>query len=804
MLALPLIYDDFVLGVLFAHTTSPRYFNEHDINLWSAFASQAATALKSAQEEERYIRDYTRLANELGKLNEKMNLENTMIRLATAGKTIFESDTCRLALVDPATGSVEGWEWAEGDMVEFRHESQPRSDGVTNYVLQTGESVFRSVGDKDKPQPVSELVAKGLKSFASLPLVYSGRNIGVLHCNYLTRQQPFDQHLRTLMEAFGARAAMALDRARRDRISGIWRELDHQTITGEDYKTSYQIFMEKLHAVSHPAFSELYFYKPATSAGKLVPAGMETVFMGNRPTLWRFSENGFRKQLIREIEQTNGGLLIVNDLESPKGSPYGNYVKKEEIRAIIAVRLDVILKEQPDSGMAGLLVMGFQKPTNFELDDLVELQYAGNFIAANILRRHLQLALQNAAEQRNQQLRSVVSIFREFVRYGRTLRLDFIAERSIEILGIDTCSLLEYDQKKGAFIQRGTAGNRYPEVPYSLPEDKFKIRFVDAKEPLEIVDVRSDELTRDSKYVEREEIKKVIVFPLRVEEKFLGLFFANYREASPLSSDATEAIGLFANLAALVLHESQLGATLTETEQRLTRRVFLDKVSLIEAAWRHTLIQKASAIRNHVFFLQKYIKRHAGQFPGESPVHTAVADIDRIAAKILDAPPRVPQSFEAEEYVLLVPVLNEVVEQIGDQTTLNSDSSIEIVVDIDALNGIQVVGHAGRLSYALEALLQNSYKAMPSGGKIVISGTRNGEWVEIRIQDTGEGVPVEIQSTLYKVVLTKEQETTGMGIGGVLAATIVEDHKGSITLERPGPGDTTVLVRFPIAQEALQ
>ncbi len=47
MLALPLVYEQRVWGVLYAHTFRQREFSDHEVNLWSAFAAQAAASVRN-------------------------------------------------------------------------------------------------------------------------------------------------------------------------------------------------------------------------------------------------------------------------------------------------------------------------------------------------------------------------------------------------------------------------------------------------------------------------------------------------------------------------------------------------------------------------------------------------------------------------------------------------------------------------------------------------------------------------------------------------------------------------------------
>lgn len=798
MVAIPLIHANWVLGVLYAHTFSLRAFDSHDIDLWTAFASQAAATLSNTLEDERHIQDYLRLANELGKLNEKMKLNEAMTRVATAGKTIFESDTCRIAFVDPHANRIVDWAWADGDPEEYRCESEPRPNGVTNHIIRTRQALFQTVEEDKIPHPVPELVTRGLKSFASLPLIYGGHIIGVLHCNYLTKQRPFDEHLKTLMEAFGARAAIALGRAHRDKTIDAWHKMDQLAVASQDHQSSYRVFTETARTTLCANFAAFY---PSTSVAALkasVSGSTECISVGEPPTDWNASKYNQRDKLISEIGPDLNGLLIVNDIEStPKGT-YKGLKKLGKFKAFVALHLNAMIQEGVNAQQAGLLLLTYQEKTTFEANDLAGLQYAGDQLEGRILRRNLQIALQDSILGRNQQLRSVIHTLKAFLEQGRGLSLDFIAERSLEILGIDTCSLLEYDPIKTRFVQRGTAGLRFPDAPYTIPDDMFKERFMESLEPVVIMNVHQDDTMWESEHAEREEIQSIIIFPLRAEGEFLGLFFANYRKLKNFSREDKEAIGLFADLAALVLHESRLGAELNETQKRLDRHLFLVWVSMLENTWRHSIVQKASAIRNYAAVLSKQLSQLATHPPQMHSVPMVIENIDKLANDIANAPPRVPQSWEMMADIIPLRALLREVASRESKPLLQPDSSIEIQTYLEDLGNVQVSGYRRWLIYALEALFQNARNAMPSGGVISVTGTQNGSWAEIRIRDTGDGVPESIRKTLFKDITPKDQDAIGMGIGGLLVATILEEHRGTIELERPGPGDTTILICLPI------
>jgi len=52
------------------------------------------------------------------------------------------------------------------------------------------------------------------------------------------------------------------------------------------------------------------------------------------------------------------------------------------------------------------------------------------------------------------------------------------------------------------------------------------------------------------------------------------------------------------------------------------------------------------------------------------------------------------------------------------------------------------------------------------------------------------------------VQITGRRPHAGLGIGSLLVTTLVDENQGTIELEKPGPGDTTVLIRLPIDRQA--
>jgi signal transduction histidine kinase len=121
--------------------------------------------------------------------------------------------------------------------------------------------------------------------------------------------------------------------------------------------------------------------------------------------------------------------------------------------------------------------------------------------------------------------------------------------------------------------------------------------------------------------------------------------------------------------------------------------------------------------------------------------------------------------------------------------TLSSDIAPG-VPDIEADPGI--------LRQALLNLAKNAVQAMPDGGKLQISAspTKDGR-VEMRISDTGVGIPPENLAKIFDLYFTTKE--TGTGIGLSLVYRTVQLHNGDIDVEStPGSG-TTFIIKMPKA-----
>jgi two-component system sensor histidine kinase ResE len=110
-----------------------------------------------------------------------------------------------------------------------------------------------------------------------------------------------------------------------------------------------------------------------------------------------------------------------------------------------------------------------------------------------------------------------------------------------------------------------------------------------------------------------------------------------------------------------------------------------------------------------------------------------------------------------------------------------------------------VLGDFDRLEELIGNLLDNAIKNTTSEGEVQIFDTIYGDHIDIRISDSGPGIPLEQLPYVFERFYQVTGVRTGVGLGLAIAREIALAHNGTITAEsQPGEG-ATFIVRLPSA-----
>jgi signal transduction histidine kinase len=103
-----------------------------------------------------------------------------------------------------------------------------------------------------------------------------------------------------------------------------------------------------------------------------------------------------------------------------------------------------------------------------------------------------------------------------------------------------------------------------------------------------------------------------------------------------------------------------------------------------------------------------------------------------------------------------------------------------------------------QIEQALHNILRNAVEAMAGGGTLRLSAVPvpGRSSVEIRIEDTGHGIPEQDRERIFQSFFTTKIKGTGLGL--TIVQRVLKNHGGEIVIEQPATGGTRVLVQLPV------
>jgi PAS domain S-box-containing protein len=126
---------------------------------------------------------------------------------------------------------------------------------------------------------------------------------------------------------------------------------------------------------------------------------------------------------------------------------------------------------------------------------------------------------------------------------------------------------------------------------------------------------------------------------------------------------------------------------------------------------------------------------------------------------------------------------------------------IKIATHVAAPDAI-VRADSERLQQVFWNLLANAVKFTPAGGTVDVYLERNGSLAEIRIEDTGPGVPEEFLPRIFERFSQADGSSTrkhgGLGLGLAIVRHLVELHGGTVSAANREAGGAVLTVRLPV------
>lgn len=297
-------------------------------------------------------------------------------------------------------------------------------------------------------------------------------------------------------------------------------------------------------------------------------------------------------------------------------------------------------------------------------------------------------------------------------------------------------------------------------------------------------------------------VQALVAIPMALEQRVLGYICLAFAEPIELSESQQRVLLAFAAQAALVMEHANLFEALRHNQNELIRSSKLAALGTFSAGIAHEFNNILAGILGYAQ-LGMLSDDRENQRESLAVIEQSCVRARGITSGLLAfarrSPPQRRLSMVQDAVEAALVLIERELVKANIAVERNYGPIPATICDNDQL--AQVVLN----------LLTNARDAMvPHGsGTITISLEPHDQMIELRVRDTGSGIPEELLEQIFQPFMTTKgalggSTTPGTGLGLAISYGIIESHDGTITVESQVGSGTTVIVRLPIVAESEQ
>lgn len=789
-LGIPLVAKGEMIGVIALEKNEASFYTQQDVQLVSAFASQAAIALENAN----LYRDSLRRAQELDRRSQRLGLLN---RLSTALSAALEQDEIFAITIeelsraiDARTISVVTFEYPGSAIPGEKDRQKPLRpilvteqppegfDDLPYSLPQTPlfDRLSQSLGIFSTETAQQEAELAPLKDFFSLretqSLLVMPMSTGAeLHSLLLIQKdEPYHYSAEEfeLIRTICNQAGIALENARLfEQTRRLTEELERRVGERTSQLAQEHHRMATLLRIITELSASLDLEQVLTRTLKVLNEAIaaEQIFC----LIWRPGEAKLRQ-----------AASVFSDSAYPK-SPVAFKPNRGFAGAVISGRIPCLITdvlEDPDSGeyqdiessqrsaagvplmvgeeLLGALLLFHSQPGHFSPDQLDLIHAIGNQIAVTVNNAELYNLIRDQAEDLGNMLRS------QQIETSRSRAiLESVAEGVLVTDAENRITLFNASAEKILDLNRQQILGRSLEHFTGLFGGAARSWMTTIREwSGELISYNLGQTYAEKINLEDGRVVSIQLAPVLIRDEFLGT------------------VSIFHD----ITHQVEVDRLKTE---------FVATVS-------HELRTPMTSIKGYVDLLLMGAtgdlseqQRHFLEIVQENSQRLAILvndllDISRIEAnrvKLVLQPLDLRQLAE---------------DAIGDLVERSKKAEKRLEFNLEVSSDLpRVTGDPDRVRQILAGLLDNAYHYTPQSGQITLRARQLGDEVQVDIQDSGIGIPLEEQEHVFERFYRGENllvlEISGTGLGLSIVKHLVEMHAGRIWLHStgiPGEGST--------------
>ena len=231
---------------------------------------------------------------------------------------------------------------------------------------------------------------------------------------------------------------------------------------------------------------------------------------------------------------------------------------------------------------------------------------------------------------------------------------------------------------------------------------------------------------------------------------------------------------------------------LRETQEQLVRSEKLAVIGQLAGGVGHELRNPLGAIKNAVYYIKgKIAKSELGQKEPRVMEFLNIMD-DEINSSNKIISDLLSFSRVGKPSVSLTRI-EKVVEDALSHTPI--PENIELLKKLDAdLPEVEI--DPDQIRQVLVNMITNAVQAIPEGGELTLAAGRRDNFLEVKVADTGYGIPKETLDKIFDPLFTTKAK--GIGLGLAVCKAIIDRHQGQIEVESEVGKGTAFTVKLPL------
>ena len=385
--------------------------------------------------------------------------------------------------------------------------------------------------------------------------------------------------------------------------------------------------------------------------------------------------------------------------------------------------------------------------------------------------------------------------------------LSTIVGHAVQLSGTSGGVIYEYDEATEGFLLRASY-RMEKEVVEALqatpvrPGQGATGQAATVRAPVQvpnIVEEREFTATRVGPVLARLGYRSVLAVPLLREERIIGALTVWRKEVGSFSNEVVNLLQTFATQSALAIQNARLFREIEDKGRQLEaanrhKSEFLANMSHELRTPLNAIIGFSEVLLQHMF---GELNEKQDEYVGD--VLSSGRHLLSLINDILDLSKVEAGHMELEVAKFDLPLaIENAITLVRERATRHG---ISLSRDVDKQIG-DFVGDERKFKQILLNLFSNAVKFTPEGGQVRVKAMLGDGSVVISVADTGIGIPLEDQETIFEefrqVGAHYDQKREGTGLGLTLTKKFVEMHGGKIWVESEQGKGSTFTFSLPI------